>query len=131
VLDDTHTHADADVACDANAPCSTCKSVNHLYQQVIPICNPADPITTIEQIAFFHQGRATNRQLAAPSQSDKGAARFKFLHLCFGGAITAHNVGDFIEVYPGPGVCHHRKIAEGSHASKHHQAAPSLPLLHT
>jgi hypothetical protein len=27
VLDDTHTHADADGACvDANAPCSTCKS---------------------------------------------------------------------------------------------------------
>ncbi len=57
VLDDTHTHADADVACvDANALCSTCKSVNHLYQQVIPICNPADPLTTIDQLAFFHQG---------------------------------------------------------------------------
>ena len=70
VLDDTHTHADAD------PPCSTCQSVNHLYQQVIPICNPADPITTIEQLAFFHQGRATNRQLAAPSLSDEGGAEW-------------------------------------------------------
>jgi hypothetical protein len=101
VLDDTHTHGDADAACvDVNATCSTCKSVNHLYQQVIPICNPADPLTTIDQLVFFHQGRATNRQLAAPSLSDEGAARFKFLHLCFGGTITAHNIGDFMETYP-------------------------------
>ena len=67
---------------------------------MIPICNPADPLTTIEQIAFFHQGPATYLQLAAPSLSDEGAARFKFLHLCFGGAITVHNIGDFIETYP-------------------------------
>jgi hypothetical protein len=79
VLDDTHSHADDDAAfVDANATCATCaacKSVRNdsLYQQVIPICNPADPLTTIEQLAFFHQGRATYRQLAAPSLSTYNA----------------------------------------------------------
>jgi hypothetical protein len=73
---------------------------NHLSRQVIPIGNPANSLTTIEEIAFFHQGRATNRQLTSPSLSKEGAARFKFLLLCVGGAIPAHKIRDFMVTYP-------------------------------
>ena len=69
------------------------------FKQVIPICNPADPLTTIDQLASLKQARST-RRLTVPSLTEGGAARFKFLHTCFGGAITENNVGDFMSEYP-------------------------------
>ena len=69
------------------------------FKQVIPICNPADPLTTIDQLASLKQGRSTRRPIA-PSLTAGGTARFKFLHTCFGGGITEHNIGDFMSAYP-------------------------------
>ena len=69
------------------------------FRQVIPLCNPADPLTTVDQLAALKQGRATRRP-TAPSLTTGGTARFKFLHACFGGAITEHNVGNFMSEYP-------------------------------
>ena len=69
------------------------------FKQVIPICNPADPLTTIDQLAFLKQERSTRRP-TAPSLTAGGTARFQFLHTCFGGGITEHNVGDFMSEYP-------------------------------
>ena len=37
---------------------------------------------------------------AAPFLSDAAAARVKFLHTCFGGALTANNLADFMLTYP-------------------------------
>ena len=69
------------------------------FKQVIPICNPADPLTTFDQLAFLKQGRSTKRP-AAPTLTDSGTARFKFLHTIFGGGITNDNVGEFMSEYP-------------------------------
>ena len=97
---------------------------NQFFRQVMPICNPADPLTTADQLAFHKHSRATKRPLA-PSLTDQGAARFKFLHTCFGGAITANNVGDFIKVYP--------EFAEAAKLPKallHPSGARQLPPCH-
>ena len=45
------------------------------FRQVMPICNPADPLTTADQLAFYKHRRATKRPLTL-SLTDQGAARF-------------------------------------------------------
>ena len=69
------------------------------FTQVIPICNPADPLTTIDQLASLKQGRST-RRATAPSLTEHGATRFKFLHTIFGGGITGNNISEFMSEYP-------------------------------
>ena len=69
------------------------------FTQVIPICNPADPLTTIDQLASLKQGRST-RRTTAPSLTEHGATRFKFLHTIFGGGITGNNISAFMSEYP-------------------------------
>ena len=44
------------------------------FRQVIPLCNPADPLTTVDQLAALKQGRATRRP-TAPSLTTGGTAR--------------------------------------------------------
>jgi hypothetical protein len=68
-------------------------------KQVIPICDPRDPVGEYNQSASFLQARSTIRKFA-PSISADGIARFQLLHACMGGAVTKHNIGEFIQNYP-------------------------------
>ena len=68
-------------------------------KQVIPICDPRDPDGETNQLNAFIQARSTIRKFA-PSISANGIARFQLLHTCMGGAVTKHNIGEFIKNYP-------------------------------